>query len=137
MTHETLPDGQDTDEMGSTIPDELEPPPHRSLSEDVSALIADCKTYTEAELTFQKSRMSFAASKAKHGLLYGVAAFAFLHLALIGLVVGVIIALTPILTGWGAMAVVVGVLIIVGVVLALMAKKRFSRLTSIFRSSYE
>ena len=50
------------------------------------------------------------------------------NLALIGLMVGMILALTPLITAWGATALVVGVLLVAGVVLALAAKKRFAGL---------
>lgn len=101
-----------------------------SLVEDVKALVDDGKTYLEAELQFQKSRAALAVSLGKTGAAYGVAAAAFLHLALIGLVVGLIFSLTPVLTAWGATAVVVAVLLIVGALLGLAATRRFARLRS-------
>lgn len=108
---------------------------HRSLREDISAFFEDGKTYLQAELAFQKSRGSFAAARARKGLVFGVAAVALFHLALIGLVVGLIIALAPLITIWGAVVAVVGVLLVAGVLLGLMAKKRFTALASAFRST--
>jgi len=99
------------------LPDEpdLEPDgerEERSLVEDVEALIDDGKTYLEAEIAYQKTRAAFVADKAKNALVYGAVAAAFAFLALVGLTVGLIIALTPWLTAWGATAVVVGLLIL-------------------------
>src|SRR5690606_18468749 len=73
----------------------------RSLLDDAEALIADGKTYLEAELEFQKTRAAYVADRAKAAAVYGVVAVLLAFLALIGLVVGLIIALTPLLTAWG------------------------------------
>lgn len=96
------------------------PPPPDSVSEDdtpslmadVEALIEDGKTYLQAELTYQKSRAGFAANRLKWTAIYGAAAFGLLHLALIALTVGVVIALVPVVGPWIATAIVVAVLLI-------------------------
>ncbi len=109
--------------------------PEPSLVEDVKALLDDGKTYLEAELQYQKSRAAYAVDRGKSGAIYGVAAAAVLHLALIGLVVGLILALSPLITAWGATAVVVGVLVAVAAVLGLAAKRRFTKLTTVIRET--
>ena len=86
--------------------------PDRSLLEDVEALIEDGKTYLEAELAFQKTRAAFVAQGAKGIAGLGALAAGLAVLALIGLTVGLILALTPLITAWGATAVVVGALLI-------------------------
>lgn len=106
-----------------------------SLVDDVKALVEDGATYLEAELQFQKSRAMFVVDRGKSGAIYGVAAAAVVHLALIGLVVGAIFALTPLITAWGATAVVVGALLIAAAILGLAAKRRFARLTSVIRET--
>lgn len=108
-----------------------------SLSDDLIAIFDDGKTYVSAELAFQKSRMSFAADRGKSGALYGVVAFALLHLALVALVVGAIFALSPILSPWGATAVVVGALALCGIVFAMMAKSRFARMADAYAETRE
>lgn len=118
---EPLPDGQDGDE---TLAD-AEMQAGVSLTEDILALIEDGKTYLEAEKAFQKSRAGFVANKGKHGIIRGLAAFGMIHLALIGLVVGVVMALSPLLTIWGATAVVTGALLLGGVILARSAINQF------------
>jgi uncharacterized membrane protein YqjE len=80
---------------------------NRSLIDDVEVLIEDGRTYLEAELNFQKTRALFASERAKGVALYGLVGFVFAWMALIGLTIGLIFALAPILGRWGAMAVVV------------------------------
>ena len=100
----------------------------RSLRDDVEALIEDGKTYLETELVYQRTRAAFVADGAKGAVIYGALAAAFGVLALIGLTVGLIIALTPLLTAWGASAVVVGLLLIGALLSMRAASKRWARL---------
>ena len=100
----------------------------RSLRDDVEALIEDGKTYLETELVYQKTRAAFVADRAKGAVIYGAMAAAFGVLALIGLTVGLIIALTPMLTAWGASALVVGLLLIAAFLAMRTASKRWNRL---------
>lgn len=103
-----------------------------TLIGDVRELIDDGKTYLEAELQFQKSRAAFAADRGRSGAIFGVAALLFAHLALIALVVGVVLALTPLIGPWGATGVVVAVLFIGAAVFGLAAKRRFAALSTAF-----
>jgi uncharacterized membrane protein YqjE len=100
----------------------------RSLREDVEALIDDGKTYLEAELIYQKTRAAFVADRAKDAALFAVLAAAFGVLALIGLTVGLIIALTPLMTAWGASALVVALLLIGAGLSLRAASRRWARL---------
>ena len=89
---------------------------NRSLIDDVEVLIEDGKTYLEAELNFQKTRAQFVGDRAKGVALYGLLGLMFAWMALIGLTIGLIFALTPSLGGWGATGVVVAIwLVIAGV----------------------
>ena len=115
-----------SDPPGELAPEDEEAT--RSLREDVEALIDDGKTYLEAELAYQKTRAAFVADRAKGALIFGAVAALFAFLALIGLTVGLIIALTPLLTAWGASAVVVALLVIGALVAARSAGKRWNRL---------
>lgn len=108
--------------------------PH-SLTDDVIALLDDGKTYVQAEIAFQKTRAAFTLEKGKWGAAYLAGALALLHLALVALVVGLLIALSPLLTPWGATAVVVGLLAIGAVVLVKMAKSKFGRLADAYRET--
>lgn len=84
----------------------------RSLLEDVRALIDDGKTYLEAELGYQKTRAAYVADRAKGVVVFGAIAALLAFLALVGLTVGLIIALSPWLTAWGASALVVALLLV-------------------------
>lgn len=82
-----------------------------SLAEDLAALLDDGRTYVEAEITYQKTRAGFVAGRLRSGLIYGLAVLGMLHLALIGLVVGSILALMQLVSPWLATAIVVAVLL--------------------------
>jgi len=86
--------------------------PVRSLIDDIEAFIDDGRTYLNAELTYQKTRASFVTNRAGKTAVFGIGAAVLGLLAGIGLTVGLIIALTPLITAWGATAVVVGVLLL-------------------------
>lgn len=126
-------------ETGGELPEQLDPPAshERSLTDDLVALLDDGKTYVEAEAQYQKTRAAFALDKGKAGALYGVVAFALLHLALVALVVGSVIALIPVLGAWGATALVVGLLALAGIGFALAARGRFRRLAEAYRETSE
>ncbi len=100
----------------------------RSLLDDVRALIDDGKTYLEAELGFQKTRAAFIADRAKSTVVFGAIAALLGFLALVGLTVGSIIALTPLLTAWGASALVVALLLIAAALSARAAGRKWSSL---------
>lgn len=119
---------------GPGLPTESEEPlldsghGERSLIEDVEALIEDGRTYLEAEIAYQKTRAAFVADRAKAALIFGAVAVLLGFLALIGLTVGLIIALIPVLTAWGASALVVALLLIAAALAASAAGKRWNRL---------
>ncbi|GGD92380.1 hypothetical protein GCM10011515_10130 [Tsuneonella deserti] len=104
-----------------------------SVVDDIQTLLDDGKTYLQAELQFQKSRASFAVARGRSGAVYGVAALMAAHLALIALVVGLVFALSSLIGPWGATAIVFGVLIVAGIVLALAARRRLAAVSSAFR----
>jgi len=100
----------------------------RSLIADVEALIDDGKTYLEAELAFQKTRVAFIADRAKAAMVFGAIAALLGFLALVGLTVGAIIALTPLLTAWGASALVVAILLATAALAAHTAARKWKGL---------
>ena len=99
-----------------------------SLLDHVQALIDDGKTYLEAELGFQKTRAAFVADRAKSTMVSGAIAALLGFLALVGLTVGSIIALTPLLTAWGASALVVAILLAGAALAARAASRKWSGL---------
>jgi len=85
----------------------------RSLLEDLEYLIADARIWLDAEMSFQKSRAALVANRIKIIVVASIVAALLGVLALVGLTVGLIIALTPLITAWGATAVVVGLLLLI------------------------
>lgn len=82
-----------------------------ALRDDVAALIDDARIYAEAEIAFQKTRAGLVGKRAGRALVLLVLALVLLHITLIALAVGAVIALAPLVTIWGAIAIVVGVLL--------------------------
>jgi hypothetical protein len=104
----------------------------RSLNEDLHQLAQDARAYAEAEFHFQKSRASYAASASKSIIVYALVALVLVFFAIMALVVGLVIALAPLLTPWGSTAVVTLALLGLAVFLLLRAKKRVSTLMTVF-----
>ncbi|MGB7408338.1 MAG: phage holin family protein [Pontixanthobacter sp.] len=104
-----------------------------SLTDDISALVQDGKNYAEAEIRFQKTRLSYAADRGKTGLIYLLGGVAFLHLALIGLVVGGILSLATLVGPLAATLIIVVVLLLAMIILLMMAKTKFSRVANAFK----
>ena len=82
------------------------------LRDDLAALVDDARTYAEAEIAFQKTRAGLAGRTAGRALVLLVLALVLFHIALIALAVGAVIALAPLVTIWGAIAIVVGVMLV-------------------------
>jgi Flp pilus assembly protein TadB len=100
----------------------------RSLLEDIETLVEDGKTYLEAEAHFQKSRAIFVIDGVRSTVIFGAIAGAFGFIALIGLTVGLIIALMPYLTVWGSSALVVGAEFFMAIAFGRMAARRWDRI---------
>lgn len=104
----------------------------RSLNDDLRQLAQDARTYAEAELKFQKARAAYTATASKSIAVYAVVALVLVFFALMAFVVGLVIALGPWLTPWGAMAAVTAALLVIAVLLLLKVKKRLRLLMDIF-----
>lgn len=106
-----------------------------SLAQELRQLANEAKSVAQTELAFQKSRAAYAGAETKTiALLFGVA-LVIAFFALMALVVGVVIALGPILGPWGAMAAVTIVLLIAAGLCAFTAMGRLSRMMKIVSSS--
>lgn len=103
-----------------------------SLMADVEALVADGRTYLEAEFNFQKTRARFTVDRLKWVAVYGAGAFALLHLALIGLTVGLVIALTPLTGPWIATGIVVVLLLAGALLFVRRLRAKLTDISSIF-----
>lgn len=116
-------------EVPEDVPNEATDPADRSLIEDLRLLAGDAKSLAQAEIAYQKSRAGVIGGGL--GKIAGLGALALLlvWLALVALVVGLLFALIPLLTAWGATAVVtVGLLVLAGVV-ALWAKASWRKIS--------
>lgn len=133
-----------SDAPGSGTPDTA-PPPRRentsgieeSITEELGAIIDDARLYATAELVFQKTRARV------FGKSIGVAAGAILlalvllHIALIAMAVGLVIALEPLVTIWGAIAIVVGMMLVGVGALGLVAVARARLIGEMFANPPE
>ncbi|MCB2075994.1 MAG: phage holin family protein [Novosphingobium sp.] len=97
----------------------------RSLPEDLRELAEDARALAEAEFAYQKSRAAFAGQEAKRIAILGLLAAALVFFALMALTLGLVLALTPMLTAWGATAVVVGGLLLVAAICGILAATRW------------
>ena len=77
-----------------------------SLTDTLLALIDDGQTLFEAEMAYARARASYGWGRAKGIVALLLLALAFAFFTLVALVVGLLLALTPLLTPWGALAVV-------------------------------
>lgn len=124
----------------NVAPDPLEPPvetPDESLVDEVATLFDDGRTYAEAEIAFQKTRAKLAGRSAGAALAYIALGLILLNIALMALAVGLVIALEPYVTIWGAIGIVVGALILLVGWLLYLALGRAKLLSSLFSSSDE
>lgn len=104
-----------------------------SIFEDVAALMDDGRTLVEAELAFQKTRLSYAGYRGKNAAIFGLFAVIFLVLAVFALVFGTLLALVPVLGGWGATGVVAGVLLALTALLTVLALRNVKMISHAFR----
>ncbi|MEA1619659.1 phage holin family protein [Erythrobacter sp. T5W1-R] len=118
------PQGGPDAAQDDTLPDEALSDEETSLSADIAALIDSGRTYAEAELAFQKTRAALAGDNAAKAIGALVVALVLLNIALTALAIGAVLALQPLITIWGAIAVVVGALLLGAGLLARSAKAR-------------
>lgn len=126
------PQGGPDAAQDDTLPDEALSDEETSLSADIAALIDSGRTYAEAELAFQKTRAALAGDNAAKAIGALVLALVLLNIALTALAIGAVLALQPLITIWGAIAVVVGALLLGAGLLARSAKARGKLLGVLF-----
>lgn len=99
----------------------------RSLIDDLRLLGDSARAFAEAEYAYQKSRAFYAGKELKRAAILTALAVAFVIVALMALTMGLVLALTPLLTAWGATAVVVAGLLLGALICALAASARLRR----------
>jgi Putative Actinobacterial Holin-X, holin superfamily III len=97
------------------------------LVDELRQLAADGRTLLEAELAYQKSRAALAGRAVGSIAGWGALALALVFFALMALVMGLILALTPQLGPWGAMAAVVIGLLVSAALAGWIAAQRWKR----------
>lgn len=115
-------------DAGSDLGTEFE----EGLFEEVASLIDDGRTYAQAEIAFQKTRAKLAGTSIGFAAAAIVVALILLHIAFLALAVGLVIALAPLVTIWGAIAIVVGGLLLIVLLLGRFAYKRAKTLSALF-----
>lgn len=103
------------------------PPEDPFLIDELKQLGGDARAYAEAEFAFQRARAGVAAKGLKDVALLGLVAFTVAVFGLGALVVGLLMALAPIVTAWGATAIVAGGLFLIAMILVLLAKARWTK----------
>ena len=96
-----------------------------TLTSDIRDLVDDALAAADAELAFQKTRAAYALNSVLGVAVLGGLAAAFALLSLLALTVGLVLALTPILTAFGATAAVIVGYLAIAAVLALIALARW------------
>lgn len=109
----------------------------RSFFADFQALAADGRNFLEAEVAFQKTRLAYAGAQGKSALIAIVLALVLAFFAMFALIVGTLLALAPVLTAWGATALVTGVLLIAALLCAISALRNAKRIRQAFRKDDE
>lgn len=97
----------------------------RSLQADLRLLADEARAAAEAEFAFQKSRAAYAGKSFPKILGLLVVAAVFVFFAVMALVVGLVIALAPLLTAWGSMGAVTAGLLVLALLVALKARSSF------------
>lgn len=105
-------------------PEQVEAAKERSLVEDLRLLADDARAYARAEYVYQKSRGFHAGQELKRAAIFTALAVACVIVALVALTMGLIFALAPHLTAWGATGLVVGVLLVAAAIFAWVASGR-------------
>lgn len=94
----------------------------------ISRLVADGRAYAEAEAEKQKLRATIVIGGVRDTLIFGVVALVLALAAVIALLVGLILTLTPLIGPLGATATVVIVTFLIVGLCLLLAKKRITRM---------
>jgi uncharacterized membrane protein YqjE len=90
--------------------DEAEGRRYETLGDELRATVEEARSAASAEISYQMARLQLAGSYLGRILGLGLLAVALVFFALMALVVGLVLALTPLLGPWGAMLAVIAAL---------------------------
>ncbi|MBK5264560.1 MAG: phage holin family protein [Alphaproteobacteria bacterium] len=109
--------------------DSIDQPQDEPIGDVLTRLVESGKSYAQAEINRQKIRASeIGLEFCIISALIAVAAFLTLA-SMVALIIGIIIALTPVMGALGATSVVVGGVLVFAFLLLLLARSRFRRLS--------
>jgi Flp pilus assembly protein TadB len=117
---------------GNIISEPIEEARERSLEDDVRDVVGQARDYVRSEMAFQKTRAAYAGKSAGWIALWVGAVLVFLFFALMALVFGAIMVLTPLITALGATAAVTGVLLVLALLSGLNALRRWRKMSALF-----
>lgn len=93
----------------------------------LQALIDDLFTYALAEWFYQKSRLAFLVQSIRRLVGLVLAALLLLFLAVVGLIVGLLLSLEPLIGPWAATGLVVGLMLLIAIALVRVAGRTWSK----------
>lgn len=108
-------------------------PPAPSITDEVRLLIAAALEMASFELAYQTLRARLAVGTLPWIAGGAAVALALLFFAVMALVVGLLLALAPVLGHWGALGAVVGGLLVLTLIAALVALNGVRRLMALLR----
>ena len=108
-----------------------ETPEHETLVDELRSLIGEAQAMARAEIAYQTARLSLAGKIVGRIAGLGALALALVFFALMALVVGLLLALVPVLGVWGSMAVVVAALLLATLAALQAARAAWRRLRQI------
>lgn len=103
-----------------------------TLSEEWQGLIASGKAAFESEIAFQKARAALVGGALGRIAALGALVLALLFFVLMALVMGLLLALTPLLGAWGALGAVAGGLLLLTLLAGLGILSGLRRLKRVF-----
>lgn len=109
----------------------------RSLLDDVHSLVEDGKVALQAELNFQKTRIAYCGKAARNLVIFAIAGLLLSFFTLIALTVGLLLALIPAVSAWGATGIVTGVFVVALAVCAFGALVSWRKIKAAFKASGE
>ncbi len=116
---------------GDHISETLAEADERSLENDLRELAGHARDYALSELAFQKTRAAYAGKSALWIAIWLGAALVFVFFALMALVFGAVLVLTPLITALGATAAVTGLLLVLAAFSGWSALRRWRKVTAL------
>jgi hypothetical protein len=126
-----LADGESEPEWDGEVPTSP------SIADELRLLIAAAKSAASAEVAYQSTRARLMAKAAAWIAGGAVLALVLLYFVLMALVVGLLLALAPLLGHWGALGAVVGGLLLATLIAALVAWSGLHRFMALWRDGKE